>query len=109
LIEAEVALRKRIETRYLEAHRAAHARPNGAGRNEIDLDAGKQTVERAAAACKKQMRVPRLRRPQARRRLVGQRVAVEYDDLFEMGCDGLRRREASDPGADNGCLLQNWI
>jgi hypothetical protein len=53
--------------------------------------------------------MPRLRRPQARRGLVGQRVAVEHDDLFEMGRDGFRRGEASDPGANDGCLLQNRI
>ena len=53
--------------------------------------------------------MPRLRRPQARRGLVGQRVAVEHDDLFEMGRDGFRSGEASHPGANDGCLLQNRI
>jgi hypothetical protein len=62
LIEAEVALGKRIETRQLEAHLAPMAHPNGAGRNEIELDAGKQTVERAMSAGKEPMRMSRLRR-----------------------------------------------
>ena len=51
LIEAEVARGKRIETRNLEAHVVAHAHPNGAGLDEIELDAWKQMPERAAAAC----------------------------------------------------------
>jgi hypothetical protein len=109
LIETEVALRKRIETRNLDAHVAANAVTNGAGLDEVELDAGKQTFERAAAARKEPMRVPRLRRAGAWRGRVGQSVAVEHNDLFEMGRDGLRRGEASDPGANDGCLLQNWI
>ena len=109
LIEAEVALRKRIETRQLEAHVAAHAHPNGAGRNEIELNAGKQTVERAMSAGKEPMRMPRLRRAGARRRCVGQGVAVEHNDLLEMGRDGFRRGETSHPRADDDGLLQNRI
>ena len=53
--------------------------------------------------------MPRLRRPQARRGLVRQRVAFEHDDLFEMGRDGLGRGEASHPGANDDGLLQNRI
>jgi hypothetical protein len=109
LIEAEVALRKRVETRNLEAHIAAHAHPNGAGLDEIELDAWKQMLERSAAACKEPMRMSGLRRPQARRGLVRQRVAVEHDDLFEMGPDRFRRGEASHSGANNDGLFQNRI
>jgi hypothetical protein len=81
----------------------------GAGRNEIELDAGKQMLERAAAACKKQMRMSRLRRPWARRGPVRQCVAVEHNDLFEMGRDGFRRGEASHSGANDDRLPQNRI
>jgi hypothetical protein len=83
--------------------------PNGVGLDEIGLDAGKQTFERAAAARKEPMRMSRLRRPQARRGRVWQSVALEHDDLFEMGHDGFRRGEASHPGANDDCLLQNRI
>ncbi len=58
---------------------------------------------------KESMRMPRLRCAGARRGLVRQRVAVEHDDLFEMGRDGFRRRETSHPRADNDGLLQNRI
>ena len=109
LIESEVAIRKRIETRNLEAHVAAHAHSNGAGLDEIELDAWKQMLERAAATCKEPMRMPRLRRPWARRGLVRQCVAVEHNDLFEMGRDGFRRGEASHSGANNDGLFQNRI
>jgi hypothetical protein len=71
LIETEVALRKRIETRNLEAHVAANAHPNGAGLDEIELDAWKQMPERAAPARKEPVRVPRLRRAGARRGHIG--------------------------------------
>ena len=50
MIESEVAKRKRIGTRNLEAHVSAHAHPNGARLEEIELDAWKQMLERAAAA-----------------------------------------------------------
>ena len=53
--------------------------------------------------------MPRLRRPGARRGFVRQRVAIEHNDLLEMGRDGFRRGEASHPGANDGCLLQNRI
>ena len=53
--------------------------------------------------------MPRLRRARARRRRVGQSVAVEHDDLFEMGRYGFRSGEASHPGADDDGLLQNRI
>ena len=109
LIESEIAIRKRIETWNLEAHVAAHAHPNGAGLYEIELDAWKQMLERAAAACKEPMRMPRLRRAGAWRGLVRQCIAVEHDDLLEMGRDGFRRGEASHSGADNDGLLQNRI
>ena len=102
-------MRKRIGTRNLEAHVAAHAHPNGAGLDEIELDAWKQMLERAAAAREEIMRVSRLRRPRARRGLVRQCVAVEHNDLFEMGRDGFRRGEASHPGADDDGLFQNRI
>ena len=59
MIEAEVALRKRIETRNLVARVAAHAYSNGAGLDEIELDAGKQTLERAMSAREQPMRMPR--------------------------------------------------
>jgi hypothetical protein len=59
LIEAEVALGKRIETWCLEAHVAAHAHPNGARLDEIELDARKQTFERAAAATRPYKTGPR--------------------------------------------------
>src|SRR5580692_8859468 len=84
LIEAEVALRERIEARRLEAQVAPNAHPNGAGLDEIELDAGKQTFERTVSARKECMRMPRLRRAGARRGRVRQRVAVEHDDPFEM-------------------------
>jgi hypothetical protein len=109
LIESEIALRKMTETRNLEAHVAAHAHSNGAGLDEVELDAGKQRLERTAAAREETMRVPRLRRPWARRGPVRQCVAVEHNDLFEMGRDGFRRGEASHSGADNDGLLQNRI
>ncbi len=109
MIESEVALRKRIETRNLEAHVAPKAHPNGAGLDEIELDAGKQMLERAVSARKEPMRMSRLRRPQARRGRVQQRVAFEHDDLFEMGRDGFGRGEASHPGANDDGLLQNRI
>ena len=51
----------------------------------------------------------RLRRPWSRRGAVRQRIAVEHDDLLEMGRNGLRRGEASDPGANNDGLFQNRI
>jgi hypothetical protein len=85
LIESEVAKRKRIGARNLEAHVSAHAHPNGARLEEIELDAWKQMLERAAAARKKIMRMSRLRRPWARHGPVRQCVAVEHNDLFEMG------------------------
>jgi hypothetical protein len=44
LIESQVAIRKRIETRNLEAHVAAYPHPNGAGVDEIELDAWKQLL-----------------------------------------------------------------
>jgi hypothetical protein len=63
LIESEVSMRKRIRTRNLEAHVAAHAHPNGARLEEIELDAWKQMLERAEAAREEIMRMSRLRRP----------------------------------------------
>ena len=62
-----------------------------------------------AAARKEPMRMSRLRRAGARRGFVRQRVAFEHDNLFEMGRNGFRRGEASHPGANDGCLLQNRI
>ena len=109
LIETEVALRKRIEARNLEACIAANAHPNGAGLDEVELDAGKQTFERAAAAGKEPMRVPRLRRAETRRGHIGQSIAVEHGDLFEMGRDGFRRSKAPHPCANDDGLLQNRI
>ena len=108
-IEAEVALRKRIETRNLLSRVAAHAYPNGAGLDEIELDARKQTLERAMSAREQPVRMARLRRAGARRGRVGQNVAVEHDDLFEMGRYGFRSGEASHPGANDDGLLQNRI
>ena len=108
-MEAEVTPRKRIETRDLEAHVAAHAHANGASFDEIDLDAGKQPLQGAAAAREEPMRMPGLRSPQARRGLVRQPVALEHDDLLEMGRDGFRRGETSHPGANDDRLLQNRI
>jgi hypothetical protein len=109
LIETEVSLRKRVETRYLEACIAAHAHPNGASLDEIKLDAGEQTFERAMSARKESMCMARLRRARARLGRVGQSVAIEHDDLLEMGRDGLGRGEASHPGADDDGLPQNRI
>jgi len=109
LIESEIALRKMTETRNLESHVAAHAHSNGAGLDEIELDAWKQRLERTAAAREEIMRMSRLRCPRALRGLVRQCVAVEHNDLFEMGRDGFRRGEASNSGADNDGLLQNRI
>jgi hypothetical protein len=109
LIEAEVALRKRIETRNLVARVAAHAHSNGAGLDEIELDAGKQRFERAATARREPMRMPRLRRARARRGRVGQSVTVEHDDLFEMERYGFCSGEAPHPGANDDCLFQNRI
>jgi hypothetical protein len=68
-----------------------------------------QLRERVAAARKEPMRVSRLPRAGARFGRVEQSVAVEHDDLFEMGRNGFRRREASHPGANNDRLLQNRI
>ena len=109
MIESEVAIRKWIETRNLEAHVVAHAHSNGAGLDEIELDAWKQMLERAAATCKEPMRMPRLRRAGAWRGPVRQCVAVEHNDLFEMGRDRFRRGEVCHSGADNDDLLQNRI
>jgi hypothetical protein len=109
LIEPEVAIRKRIETWNLEAHVVAHAHSDGAGLYEIELDAWKQMLERAAATCKEPMRMPRLRRPGAWRGLVRQRITVEHDDLLEMGRNGLRRGETPYSRADYDGLFQNWI
>jgi hypothetical protein len=109
LIESEIALRKMTETRNLEAHVAAHAHPNGAGLDEVELDAGKQTFERTAAAGEEIMRMSRLRRPWARRGPVRQCVAVEHNDLFKMGRDRFRRGEASHSGANNDGLFKNRI
>ena len=105
LIEPEVACGKRIGTRNLEAHVPAHAHPNGAGLDEIELDAWKQRLELAEAAREEIMRMSRLRRPWARRGPVQQCVAVEHNDLFEMGRDRFRRGEASHPGADDDGLF----
>ncbi len=55
------------------------------------------------------MRMSRLRRPWAWRGRVGQSVAVEHNDLFEMGRDRFRRGEASHPGANNDGLFKNRI
>ena len=63
MIESEIALRKMTETRNLETHVAAHAHSNGAGLDEIELNAWKQMLERAASAREKIMRMSRLRRP----------------------------------------------
>jgi hypothetical protein len=109
LIESEAAIWKRIETRNLEAHIVAHAHSNGAGPEEIGLDAWKQVLERAAATCKEPVRMPRLRRAGAWRGLVRQCVAVEHNNLFEMGRDRFRRGEASHSCANNDGLLQNRI
>ena len=49
-LEAEIALWKRAETRDLEAYVAAEANPNGAGRDEIALEAGKHIFERTVPA-----------------------------------------------------------
>jgi hypothetical protein len=109
MIESEIALRKMTETRNLEAHVAAHPHPNGAGPDKIELDAWKQRLERTAAAREEIMRMSRLRRPWARRGPVRQRIAVEHNDLLEMGRNGLRRGESSHSGADNDGLLQDRI
>jgi hypothetical protein len=109
LIETEVALRKRIEARNLEACISANAHPNGAGLDEIELDAWKQKLERSAAARKKSMCVPRLRRAETRRGRIWQSIAVEHGDLFEMGRDGFRRSKAPHPCANDDGLLQNRI
>jgi hypothetical protein len=109
LIESKVALRKRIETRNLESHVAAHPRSNGASLDEIELDAWKQRLERTAAAREETMRMSRLRRPRARGGPVRQRIAVEHDDLLEMVRNGFRRGEASHSGADDHGLFQNRI
>jgi hypothetical protein len=53
--------------------------------------------------------MPRLRRAGALLGRVGQSVAVEHDDLFEMRRDGLGRGETSHPRADDDGLLQNRI
>ena len=55
------------------------------------------------------VRMARLRRAGARRGRVGQNVAVEHDDLFEMWRYGFRSGEASHPGANDDCLLQDRI
>ena len=109
MIAAEVALWKRVKTRNLEARVAAHAYPNGAGLDEIELDAGKQTLERAMSASEQPVGMAGLRRAGARRGRVGQSVAVEHDDLFEMGRYGFRSGKASHPGANDDGLLQNRI
>ncbi len=66
-------------------------------------------LERAAAAREKIMRMSRLRRPWARHGPVRQCVAVEHNDLFEMGREGFGRCETSHPGANNDGLFQNRI
>jgi hypothetical protein len=109
LIESEIVLRKMIETRNLEAHVAAHPHPNRAGADKIELDARKQMFERAEAAREEIVRKSRLRSSWARGGPVRQCVAVEHNDLFEMGRDGFRRGEASHSGADNDGLLQDRI
>ncbi len=109
LIETEVALRKRIEARNLEACISANAHPNGAGLDEIELDAWKQMLERSAAARKKPMCVPCLRRTKTRCRHIGQSIAVEHGDLFEMGSDGFCGSKAPHPCTNDDSLLQNRI
>ena len=109
LIETEVALRKRIEARNLEACISANAHPNGASLDEIELDARKQKLERSAAAGKKSMCVPRLRRAETRRGYIGQSIVLEHGDLFEMGRDGFRRSKTPHPCANDDGLLQNRI
>jgi hypothetical protein len=105
LIETEVALRKRIESRNLEAHVAANAVTNAADRNEIALDAGEQTFKRAMSAREESVRMPRLRSSRARRGGIRKSVTVEHDDLLEMGRRGFRRCETPYPRANNDGLL----
>jgi hypothetical protein len=72
LVVSEVALRKRIETGQFQAYIAAKPYPHSAGVHEIDLEPGKQAIEREMAAREQRMRVARLRRPRMRRRRVTQ-------------------------------------
>jgi hypothetical protein len=97
------------ETRNLEAHVAAHPHSNRAGRDKIEFDARKQMLERAAAAREEIVCMSRLRSSWARGGPFRQRIAVEHDDLLEMGRNGLRRGEASHSGANNDGLFQNRI
>jgi hypothetical protein len=101
LIEAEVALRKRIEARHLITEIQSNAHSSSASLDEIAIEAGKQRVERAKSAGEQPMRVPRLRRAGSRRGHIRQCVAIEHDDGFKIGRDGFRRGEASDPRADH--------
>ena len=55
------------------------------------------------------VRVARLRCARTRRWRVGQRIAVEHGHFFEMRSDRLRRRETRHSGANDDCVLQDWV
>jgi hypothetical protein len=70
LVISEVALRKRIETRQLQAHIAAKPYPDGARVHEIDLERREQTIEGEVSAGEQRVRMAGLRRARTRHRRV---------------------------------------
>lgn len=104
-IEAEVAPGERIESGPLPDRVSTDPQLDCAGFRNVALDAWEQRFERFLTPREETVGVPRLRRPGSHNRALGQRVPVENNDLLKVGRDGLRRREASHPGADDDGLL----
>lgn len=100
-VEAEVAPGERLGSRSVQSNVATAPHGDGAGIDEVKLDAREERLQRFLASREQRVGVSRLRRSGARRRPFGQRVAIEHENLFEIGRDALRRGQASHAGSDD--------
>ena len=106
-VEAEVALRERIESRLLGLHREARPSLDGAGFQEVVFNAGKQSLERPCASSEKRVCVPRLRRSRTKFRPLRQSVAVKHRHPVEVRRDRFSRCEAAHAGSDDNGMTSD--
>jgi len=100
-VEAQIALRERVEARAVHANVEPDAEPHRAGAHQRVLELGKQLGERLLPAGEQGVNVPALRHAVAVDRMVGQGVLIQHQHPFEVVGERPRRGEPSHPGPDD--------